>query len=92
MRRAASPAQDGRSVELPDGCPPPDPEPITVEGVRIDLIWRAARLGAIEESLASHDLVERLAAKGVELIVLPRIPEARSAALARLAAALGNAP
>lgn len=72
--------------------PPPDPEPITVGGVRIDLIWRTARLGAIEEDLASHDLVERLAAKGVELIVLPRTAEARSVALARLAAALGNAP
>jgi hypothetical protein len=85
------PAQDARSAELPDSCPPPDPEPITVQGVRIDLIWRAARLGAIEEDLASHDLVERLAAKGVELIVLPRAAEARRAALARLAETLGSA-
>jgi hypothetical protein len=86
------PAEDARPTELPEGCPPPDPEPITVGGVRIDLIWRTARLGAIEEDLASHDLVERLAAKGVELIVLPRTTEGRIAALARLAAALGNAP
>ncbi len=85
------PARDVRSVELLDGCPPPDPEPIEVEGVRIDLIWRAARLGAIEEDLASHGLVERLAAKGVELIVLPRAAEARRAALACLAEALGSA-
>jgi hypothetical protein len=86
------PAQDARPAELPEGCPPPDPEPITVGGVRIDLIWRAARLGAIDEDLASHALVERLAAKGLELIVLPRAAEGRHAALTRLAEALGNAP
>jgi hypothetical protein len=86
-----NPAPDVRCAELSDGCPPPDPEPITVDCVRIDLIWRAARLAAIEEDQASRELVERLAAKGVELIILPRDPEARSAALTRLAVAVSNA-
>jgi hypothetical protein len=73
-----------------EGCPPSDPEPLTVDGLVIPNVWRSARIVAIEESDAPKGLADRLAAKGVELFILPSKPTDRSTALAKLATMIGR--
>ena len=73
-----------------EGCPPPDPEPIEIDGYRVELIWRATRMAAAEQNTAPSKLAEKLAAKGIELILLPSDKAARSAALACLAEVVGG--
>ena len=75
-----------------EGCPLPDPQPIEIDGYRVDLIWRAARMAAAEEDAAPPNLVDKLAAKGVELVLLPSEKNARSQTLVNLASALGAKP
>ena len=69
---------------------PPDPEPIEIDGYRVELIWRATRMAAAEQNTAPSKLAEKLAAKGIELILLSSDKAARSAALACLAEAVGG--
>jgi hypothetical protein len=71
------------------GCPPPDAEAIQIDGYRVDLIWRAARMAAAEQGTAPSGLLDKLAAKGIELVLLPSEQNARSQALANLATVLG---
>jgi hypothetical protein len=73
-----------------DGCPPPDPQAIEIDGYRIDLIWRAARMAAAEQNTAPPNLGSKLAEKGIELVLLPSEKNARSQALTNLAAMLGG--
>jgi hypothetical protein len=73
-----------------EGCPPPDPEPIEIDGCRVDLIWRTARMAAAEQDSAPPKLGDKLAAKGIELVLLPSERSARSQALADLAVVLGG--
>ena len=75
-----------------DGCPPPDPTAIVIDGYRIDRIWRAARMAAVEEDAAPPKLSDKLAAKGIELVLLPTEENARSQTLQNLASALGGKP
>ena len=73
-------------------CPPPDPEAIEIDGHRVDLIWREARMAAVEQDAAPTNLAEKLTAKGIELVLLPSEKNARSQALANLAVVLGGNP
>jgi len=73
-------------------CPPPDPDAIEIDGYRVDLIWRAARMAAAEQDAAPPKLGDKLAAKGVELVLLPSDKSARSQTLANLAVVLGGKP
>lgn len=75
-----------------EGCPPPDPEAIEIDGHRVDLIWRAARMAAAEQDTAPPNLGDKLTAKGIELVLLPSEKNARSQALANLAVVLGGKP
>jgi hypothetical protein len=75
-----------------EGCPPPDPDAIEIDGYRVDLIWRAARMAAAEQDAAPPKLGDKLAAKGVELVLLPSEKNARRQALINLAAVLGAKP
>ncbi|HBO46163.1 MAG TPA: ATP-dependent helicase [Planctomycetaceae bacterium] len=74
-----------------DDCPPPDADPIEIDGFRIALIWRAARIAAVDEEMAPSDLAEKLAAKGIELILLPKDETLRLQARSNLAVLLGGA-
>jgi Lhr-like helicase len=71
------------------GCPPPDAEAIQIDGYRVDLIWRTARMAAAEQDAAPAGLLDKLAAKGIELVLLPSEQNARSQSLADLAVVLG---
>ena len=73
-----------------EGCPLPDSEAIIIDGYRIDLIWRAARIAAVEQDNVPPGLPDKLAAKGIELVLLPSERDARSRAVASLAVALGG--
>jgi Lhr-like helicase len=73
-----------------EGCPSPDPQAIEIDGYRVDLIWRAARMAAAEQNTAPPNLGDKLAAKGIELVLLPSERNARRRALATLAAVLGG--
>jgi hypothetical protein len=73
-----------------NGCPLPDAEAIVIDGYRIDMIWRAARIAAVEQDNAPPGLSDKLAAKGIELVVLPSERDGRQRAMASLAIVLGG--
>lgn len=73
-----------------EGCPPPDPQAIEIDGHRVDLIWRAARVAAAEQDAAPPGLGDKLTAKGIELVLLPSETNARSEVSKRLAVLLGG--
>jgi len=83
-------AQPTEALRMPvtsalEGCPPADPEPLKIDGLAIPHVWWSARIPAVEESEAPDNLADRLAARGVELFILPSNPTDRPSALARLA-------
>jgi Lhr-like helicase len=84
-----TPEQSNRPA-APDweNCPPPDAEPLHIDGLSLSLIWRTARIAAVEEAEAPPTIHETLAAKGLELITLPAEPAARAASIARLSTLL----
>jgi hypothetical protein len=83
--------QEASQREGLNGCPPPDAEAIEIDGYRIKLIWRSARMAAVEQDTAPPKISEKLAAKGIELVLLPSEKGARGEALAHLTAVLeGN--
>jgi hypothetical protein len=84
-RRDAAPGHEGL-----DGCPPPDAKPLEVDGFSIPLVWRKARIAAVERADAPPDLAEGLAGKGIDLVVLPTNGDERRQAIAGLVAALGE--
>jgi hypothetical protein len=73
-----------------EGCPPPDSKAIEIDGYRVELIWRLARIAAVEEGSAPPGLLDKLAARGIEAILLPSEKSTRSHVLADLAVALGG--
>ena len=91
---AATRGVDGAGEPHPDlgGCPPPDAAPLVVDGHSIELIWRSARIAAAEEGSVPPGLNDNLAARGIELILLPSAGTARSQVLADLAVLLGGKP
>jgi len=93
LRLAFADTQDRQNeIELHmdlEGCPPPDPQPIEIDGYRVELIWRAARMAAAEQETAPPKLGEKLATKGVELVLLPSEKSARNQTLVNLAGLLG---
>lgn len=74
------------SMQVLDGCPTHDPEPLDINGRLISFVWRAARLAAIDEADGLDGLADKLAEKGVDLIVLPQDGTERRAVIAKLAA------
>lgn len=68
-----------------DECPAHDAEPLAINGSVITYVWRAARIAAVEESEISPGLQETLAAKGVDLVILPAAPAERAATVTKLA-------
>lgn len=86
-------ARQASAVQGLDDCPAHDPEPFAIDGKTITLVWRGARVAAVDEADSLDGLADKLAAKGVTLIILPQGGPERSAALARLAAMLdGRTP
>ena len=75
----------------PEGCPPPDAEPLIVEGIAVPFIWRSARVAALEAASSAPGLADALAAKGIEVFSVPASGSARSEVIARLATALAEA-
>jgi hypothetical protein len=67
------------------GCPPPDRKALTIDGFEIPLIWRSARIAAVEKAIAPSVLSERLAAKGIDLVLLPANDPERGQEIRRLA-------
>jgi hypothetical protein len=63
-----------------------------IDGHNIELIWRSARIAAAQEGALPPGLSDRLAARGIELVLLPAKAKARSHALAHLAVLLGGKP
>lgn len=75
-----------------DGCPPPDREPLTIEGFEVAMIWRAARIAAVERAVAPKTLADGLAAKGIDLVLLPEKNPERGQQIAELARLLEATP
>lgn len=88
-RDPADPAADDMGL---DGCPPPDAQPLDIDGFRLDLIWRKARIAAADADVAPPELANKLAAKGIDLTLLPADPAQRAESIATLAAALAGTP
>ena len=72
------------------GCPRPDATALEVGGLRVHWIWRSARVAAVESVDGTAELEAELAAKGIELVLLPADEPPRAVATARLAALLGG--
>jgi hypothetical protein len=89
MRHSAPTSQFQTPLE---GCPPPDAEPIEIGGYQLTLIWRVARIAAAEQESAPTTLGDSLAAKGIELVLLPADITARQESISKLAIALGGKP
>ncbi len=73
-----------------DGCPPPDPEPLHLDGISIPYVWRSVRVAAVNQADFSDKLEAQLAAKGVRLVVLPSAANERAQAIAGLAALING--
>ncbi len=76
-----------RDVAAPagaDGVPPPDAEPIHLDGIDIALVWRRHRLVAIEAEGPAAALAGDLEDSGFDVVVLPADPAARAAACQEL--------
>ena len=87
--RAVQPTADTSPIA---GCPHPDAEPLDIDGFKITQIWRRARVAAVEEADATHDLTDGLASKGVTLVVIPSETKARSETLSALANMIKRSP
>ncbi len=72
------------------GCPAPDVEPLTIGDITITLVWRLARVAAIEEEKVLPHLREKIAAKGIELVVLSKDEKKRAEAFAHITSLLGK--
>ena len=53
------------------GPPTPDPKPVRVGETEITMVWRRHRLAAVEADTAAQELIEELADKGLDVVVLP---------------------
>lgn len=83
VRLAAARSELSGQEPANDGLPTPD-EAIRLNGVLLTLVWRRARLCAIEEAQHDPDLEAAAEDRGLELIVLPSEPQARAQAEAAL--------
>ena len=59
--------------------PPPDEEPLLIDGMTFANVWRKARLVVIEEGEARDDVLEKLASKGVRIMERPADPRRHAA-------------
>ncbi|NBC32289.1 MAG: DEAD/DEAH box helicase [Alphaproteobacteria bacterium] len=73
-------ARDPAAPAGADGLPPPDAEPIHLDGVDIPLVWRRHRLVAVEAAGPAAALAGDLEDSGFEVVLLPAEPAARAAA------------
>ena len=69
-------------------CPPHDAKPLEAGGFTITWIWRKLRVAAVNLEDAPADLGTRLAAKGIDLVLLPQQSSERALAVEQLAALL----
>lgn len=84
-------AGQATSVATPlDGCLPPDPEALIVGDISIPHVWRSARVAALDAHEVHDGIADKLAAKGVELVVLPQEASDRAKALVKLAAMINR--
>jgi hypothetical protein len=84
-------AGQATSVATPlDGCPPPDPEALIVGDISIPHVWRSARVAALDAPEVHDGIADKLAARGVELVVLPLEASDRAKALVKLAAMINR--
>ena len=71
-------------------CPPHDAKPLEAGGFTIPWIWRKQRVAAVNQEEAPADLGTRLAAKGIDLVLLPPESGDRKTAVEQLALLLGG--
>ena len=78
--RHAGPSDADRTQKTgtSDQTPPPDEQPLLVDGVAFPNIWRKARLVVVEEGKADEDIVEKLTLKGVRIMERPDDPVRRA--------------
>lgn len=70
--------------------PEPDAEAITLAGVTCPLVWRHARIVALEAGMAGDEVQAELRDRGLDVVLLPEEPAARAEALAELRQRLGK--
>ncbi|GGE43148.1 RNA helicase [Marinicauda pacifica] len=66
------------------GWPDPDREALALDGKALALVWRRARLCAVEADDYSDHLQSAADAKGFDLVVLPSEPKAREGAIEQI--------
>lgn len=67
-----------------DGLPPPDREPLRLDGIEIPLVWRRHRIVALEASGDAAALAAELEDRGLTVVLLPEEGKARAAVLDEL--------
>lgn len=75
--------------EATSEMPEPDPEPIEVSRGAHFLVWRKARVAAVEQEASGDGLEDELSDLGLDVIVLPPDAAARAQALEELRRRLG---
>jgi hypothetical protein len=73
------------------GLPPPDAEPLRVDGIEVPLVWRNQRIVAVEADSAAAARLADLEDHGLAVVILPSGGAARTAALEKLARQLEGA-
>jgi hypothetical protein len=84
--------QTSSTVDGLEGLPPRDSEPLSVDEFKINMIWRSARVAAVELFEAPNGLGDKLAAKGIDLVLLPEGAHEREQQIVKLASLLGANP
>jgi Lhr-like helicase len=74
-----------------DGLPPPDAEPLRLDGIEVPLVWRNQRIVAVEADSAAAARSADLEDRGLAVVILPSDGAARTAALEKLARQLEGA-
>ena len=74
-----------------DGLPPPDAEPLRLDGIEVSLVWRNQRIVAVEADSAAAARSADLEDRGLAVVILPSDGAARTAALEKLARQLEGA-
>ena len=66
-----SDADPTQRIGRSDEAPPPDEEPLVIEGIVFRNIWRRARLVVVEEGESNDGILEKLVSKGVKVLERP---------------------
>ena len=71
--------------------PPSDPQPLSVDGAEISMIWRQPRIAAVDEAGSNPELVRQLEDMGLQVFLLPNGEQKRQEVLNQLRSALAAA-